>query len=124
MFMAGCVPNEFSLHELLLHELPSTIVLRELLVYGRPLYKLIEGLEGGAEGVGVGFDGEFDWARVASAESDDERNLKLARRLHDLAVALDQAGQREFEMAEHVGGERVDAGLIEDGLRLKIPRAR
>src|SRR5580704_18487135 len=73
-----------------------------------------------AEGGGVGLGGEDDGVGVAAADGDDEGDGQIAGGAHDHAVALFETSGSETEAAEAIGGERVDACLVEDEVWVEI----
>jgi hypothetical protein len=68
----------------------------------------------------VGLGGEDDGVGVAAADGDDEGDGQIAGGAHDHAVALFETSGSETEAAEAIGGERVDAGLVEDEVWVEI----
>ena len=68
----------------------------------------------------MGFGGEGNGDGVAAADGDDEGDGQVQGGAHDHAVALFETGGSEAEAAEAIGGERVDAGLVEDEVGVEI----
>src|SRR5512146_1001161 len=73
----------------------------------------------GAVGVGVGLRAEFNGTRVAAAGSQGEGNAGSACSVEHLTVALNEALRGEGEVAEGIGVESIDTGLVEDDVRLE-----
>src|SRR5215467_2447503 len=71
----------------------------------------------GAIGAGMGMRAEFNRPGIAAARSKNKGRTEAACGPEDHAVALDKSLGRECKPAKRIGGQRIDARLIEDNVR-------